>query len=36
MQFIKKMPPWTPGKCGSNFISYEVILNFRFESKRKN
>lgn len=36
IQFIKKMPTWEPGKCGSNFISYEVILNFRFESKREN
>ena len=35
IQFIKKMPPWIPGKCGNNFISYELILNFRFESKRK-
>jgi hypothetical protein len=30
--FIKKMPPWKPGKCGDNFISFEVVLNFRFES----
>ena len=32
LQFIKKMPPWKPGKCGKNYISYELILNFRFES----
>jgi hypothetical protein len=32
IQFIKKMPPWNPGKCGNNFISFEVVLNFRFES----
>lgn len=35
IQFIKKMPPWNPGKCGNNFISFEVILNFRFVSKRE-
>jgi hypothetical protein len=33
LEFVKKMPLWFPGKCGSNTISYEVILNFRFESK---
>lgn len=36
MQLIKKMPPWNPGKCGNNYISFEVVLNFRFESKREN
>ncbi|MBM3186831.1 MAG: hypothetical protein FJZ67_11085 [Bacteroidetes bacterium] len=35
IQFIKEMPPWNPGKCGKNFVSYELTLNFRFESKRK-
>lgn len=35
IEFIKKMPPWVPGKCGNNFISYELILNFRFVSKRR-
>lgn len=35
IQFIKKMPPWNPGKCGNNFISFEIILNFRFVSKRE-
>jgi hypothetical protein len=33
LEFVKKMPLWFPGKCGSNAISYEVVLNFRFESK---
>ncbi len=33
IELVKKMPPWTPGKCGTNTISYEVVLNFRFESK---
>ena len=33
LEFVKKIPLWFPGKCGSNTISYEVILNFRFESK---
>jgi hypothetical protein len=33
IELVKKMPPWIPGKCGTNTISYEVILNFRFESK---
>jgi hypothetical protein len=32
LQFIKKMPPWNPGKCGNNFISFEVVLNFQFVS----
>jgi hypothetical protein len=32
LEFVKKMPPWFPGKCGSNTISYEVILNLRFNS----
>lgn len=36
IEFIKKMPPWNPGKSGNNFISFEVVLNFRFESKREN
>lgn len=36
IQFIKKMPPWNPGKCGNNFISFEVVLNFRFEAKKEN
>ena len=33
IEFIKKMPPWVPGKCGTNTISYQVVINFRFESK---
>ncbi len=36
LQFIKKMPPWIPGKCGNNFVSFEVVLNFRVESKQEN
>jgi hypothetical protein len=32
IELVKKMPPWIPGKCGSNTISYEVVLNFRFVS----
>lgn len=35
IELVKKMPLWTPGKCGANTISYEVIINFRFESKSK-
>jgi hypothetical protein len=35
IELIKKMPPWVPGKCGNYFISYEVVINFRFESIRK-
>jgi hypothetical protein len=31
IEFIKKMPPWVPGKCGTNTISYQVVINFRFE-----
>ena len=32
IELIKKMPPWVPGKCGGNFISFEVVINFRFVS----
>jgi hypothetical protein len=32
IELIKKMPPWVPGKCGNYFISYELILNFRFNA----
>lgn len=35
IELVKKMPPWTPGKCGTNTISYEVVLNFRFESSNE-
>ena len=35
IELIKKMPPWVPGKCGNYFISYEVVINFRFVSMRK-
>ena len=35
IELIKKMPPWGPGKCGNYFISYEVVINFRFVSMRK-
>jgi hypothetical protein len=32
IELVKKMPPWTPGKCGKNTISFEVVINFRFVS----
>jgi hypothetical protein len=32
IEFIKKIPPWIPAKCKNNFVSFEVTLNFRFES----
>jgi hypothetical protein len=35
IEFVKKMPPWQPGKCENNFITYEITLNFRFESTKE-